>query len=60
MKFQLPGIRALARALERDVRRLHDVVAKWIQIGIVEQTGGGKLRVSFEEIHADFVMRAAA
>jgi len=54
------GVRALARALERDVKRVHDDAKALIDLGMVEKTKEGKLIVPFEQIRADFVLRAAA
>lgn len=54
------GVRALARALGRDVKRVHEDASAMIGIGLVEKTPEGKLRVPFAEIRADFVMRPAA
>ncbi|MEW6513317.1 MAG: transcriptional regulator [Pseudomonadota bacterium] len=54
------GVRALARALGRDVKRVHEDAAALIQVGLVEKTPEGKLVVPFAEIRADFMLRAAA
>lgn len=54
------GVRALARALERDVKRVHEDAAALIEVGLVEKTPEGKLVVPFAEIRADFMLRAAA
>jgi predicted transcriptional regulator len=54
------GVRALARALERDVKRVHEDAALLMTTGIVEKTPEGKLVVPFAEIRADFMLRAAA
>ncbi len=54
------GVRALARALDRDVKRVHDDAAAMIEVGMIEKTPDGKLVVPFDEIRADFVMRSAA
>lgn len=54
------GVRALARALGRDVKRVHDDASAMIEIGLIEKTTEGKLMVPFTEIRADFVMRSAA
>jgi predicted transcriptional regulator len=54
------GVRALARALGRDVKRVHDDTVAMIGVGFVEKTADGKLVVPFTEIHADFMLRAAA
>ena len=54
------GVRALARKLRRDVKRVHDDARHLIEIGIVEKDRDGKLMVPFAEIRADFVLRSAA
>ena len=54
------GVRALARALGRDVKRVHDDATAMVAVGMVEKTAEGKLKVPFVEIRADFVMRSAA
>jgi predicted transcriptional regulator len=54
------GVRALARALGRDVKRVHDDASAMIAVGMVEKTADGKLVVPFTEIRADFMLRAAA
>lgn len=54
------GVRALARALGRDVKRVHEDAMAMIEYGLVEKDADGKLVVPFGEIRADFVMRAAA
>lgn len=54
------GVRALARALGRDVKRVHEDAAAMIEVGMVEKTDDGKLVVPFDEIRADFVMKSAA
>ncbi len=51
------GMRALARALERDVRRVHDDVQALIEVGLIEKDENGKLVVPFAQIHTDFVLR---
>jgi predicted transcriptional regulator len=54
------GVRALARALGRDVKRVHDDASAMIEVGMVEKTADGKLVAPFDEIRADFVMKSAA
>lgn len=54
------GVRALARALGRDVKRVHEDAMAMSEYGLVEKDADGKLVVPFGEIRADFVMRAAA
>lgn len=54
------GVRALARALHRDVKRVHEDAQALIGVGLIEKTAEGKLSVPFGEIRADFVIKAAA
>lgn len=54
------GVRALARALSRDVKRVHEDAVTLIETGMVEKTPDGKPAVPFAEIRADFMLRAAA
>ena len=54
------SIRALARSLGRDVKRVHDDVVALVDWGIVDRTEEGKVEVPFDVIHADFDLRAVA
>ena len=54
------GIRGLARALERDVKRVHDDVVALVDIGLVARTEAGKVHVPYAVIHADFDLRPAS
>ncbi len=54
------GVRALARALGRDVRRVHDDTKALLEAGLIERNGEGKLVVPFQEIRADFTLRGEA
>ena len=54
------GVRALARALGRDVRRVHDDATALLDAGLVERDDLNKLIVPFEEIRADFSLRRVA
>ena len=53
-------IRGLARALERDVKRVHEDVGVLVEWGLVEKDEASKVFVPFDEIEADFVLRGAA
>lgn len=53
-------IRGLSRSLERDVKRVHEDIHTLMQWGIVEKNGEDKVFVPFDEIEADFVLRAVA
>lgn len=54
------GVRALARALGRDVKRVHEDAQAILAYGLIEKTAKGKLSVPFAEIRADFVIKVAA
>ncbi|MDZ4253309.1 MAG: DNA-binding protein [Sulfuritalea sp.] len=54
------GVRALARALGRDVKRVHDDASAMVEVGMVEKTADGKLVVPFDQIRADFMTKSAA
>lgn len=54
------GVRALARALGRDVKRVHEDAQVLVDLGLLEKSAAGKLSVPFAEIHAGFVMKSAA
>ena len=54
------GVRALARALGRDVKRVHEDAQSVLAYGLIEKTDDGKLFVPFAEIRADFLIKAAA
>ena len=53
------SVRGLARALERDVKRVHEDVGLLIDVGLIERTAGGRIRVPSAVIEADFELRAA-
>lgn len=54
------SLRGLARALERDVKRVHEDAAVLLDWGLVERTEAGGLHVPYDVIHADFDLSAAA
>ena len=54
------SVRGLARALGRDVKRVHEDVGGLLEWGIVERTEAGKVCVPYDVIHADFDLRAVA
>ena len=53
-------IRGLARALNRDVKRVHDDVTAMIEWGLVERGEDGLVHVPFKVIHAEFDLKAVA
>jgi len=52
------SVRGLARALARDVKRVHEDVALLIDVGLVTRTETGKVKVPYSVIHADFDLKA--
>lgn len=52
------GIRALARDLGRDVKRVHEDVVALEEIGLIERDGDGRLTAPFAEIAS--IIRFAA
>ena len=54
------SLRGLARALGRDVKRVHEDVAALLDWGFIERTADRKIVVPYEVIHADFDLRSAA
>lgn len=52
--------RALARQLERDVKRVHEDATALIQWGLVAAHDGGGIYVPYDVIHAGFDLKAAA
>ena len=57
-----PGlsIRALAKRLARDYKRVHGDVIALIHAGIIERDGGGYLRAPYDELVIHAPLRAAA
>jgi predicted transcriptional regulator len=53
------SVRGLARALDRDVKRVYEDVAALVEVGLVEKTAKGAVHVPFSVIEADFALRAA-
>lgn len=54
------SFRALARELERDVKRVHADVAALIEYGLVARNEAGQVHVPYDLIRADFDLKAAA
>jgi predicted transcriptional regulator len=53
-------VRGLARALDRDVKRVHDDVMAMIEWGLVERNDEGLVHVPYSVIHAAFDLKAVA
>lgn len=52
--------RALAAALSRDVKRVHEDAATLIEWGLIEVNEDGRIHVPYDVIHADFDLRSVA
>jgi predicted transcriptional regulator len=53
------GIRAIARRVERDVKSVHGDVQALLKAGVLDRDEEGKIVFPYDEIHVDFVVRAA-
>jgi predicted transcriptional regulator len=54
------SLRGLARALERDVKRVHEDVDRLIEEGLIERTEDKKIYVPFEEIRFEASLKIKA
>ena len=54
------SLRGLARALGRDVKRVHEDAAYLLDYGLIARNSAGKLHVPYDVIHIDFDLRAKA
>mgnify|MGYP001237389077 FL=1 len=56
-----PGsVRGLARALDRDVKRVHQDVIALLELGLIDRDAEGAVFVPFERIHIDCDLKAVA
>ncbi|HEY8907059.1 MAG TPA: hypothetical protein VIM63_13570 [Rhodoferax sp.] len=53
------SVRELARAVGRDVKRVHEDVVILAGLGLLERTEGGGLVCPFSSMHIDMYMKAA-
>jgi len=53
------GIRAIARRVERDIKSVHGDVQALLKAGVLDRGKDGKIVFAYDEIHVDFVVRAA-
>jgi len=54
------GVRALARMLRRDVRRVHEDAAVLVELGLLERTEYGALCCPYARIHLDMTLEPLA
>ena len=53
------AIREVARRVGRDVKSVHGDISALLQAGVIERTEDGRVVFPYDEIHVDFVLRAA-
>ena len=53
------SIRETSRRVKRDVKSVHGDVQALIKAGVIDRTDDGQIVFPFDEIHVDFVVRAA-
>lgn len=53
------SLRALARSLTRDVKRVHGDASVLLEWGLIKRTPQGKLHVPYDKIHTEFDLLAA-
>ena len=53
------SIRETSRRVNRDVKSVHGDVQALIKAGVIGRTEDGRIVFPFDEIHVDFVVRAA-
>jgi predicted transcriptional regulator len=53
------AIRAVARCVERDVKSVHGDIQALLKAGILDRTEDGRIIFPYDEVHVDFVLRAA-
>jgi predicted transcriptional regulator len=53
------SIREAARRVKRDVKSIHGDVQVLLDAGVLDRTEDGRVVLPYDEIHVDFVVRAA-
>jgi predicted transcriptional regulator len=53
------AIREVARRVKRDVKSVHADVQALLRAGVLDRTEDGRIVFPYDEIHVDFVLRAA-
>ena len=53
------SIRETARRANRDVKSVHGEIQALLAAGIVERGSDGRIEFPYDEVHVDFVLRAA-
>jgi predicted transcriptional regulator len=53
------AIREVARRVDRDVKSVHGDVQALLKAGVLDKTEDGRIVFPYDEVHVDFVVRAA-
>ena len=53
------SVRELARAVERDVKRVHDDIVILAELGLLERTQNGGVYCPYTSMHIDMYLKAA-
>jgi|SRR5579862_100148 len=53
------AIREISRRVGRDVKSVHGDVSALLKAGVIERVEDGRIVFPYDEIHVDFVLRAA-
>ncbi len=53
------AVREIARRVTRDVKSVHGDAQALLKAGVLDRTEDGKVQFPYDEIHVDFVLRAA-
>ena len=53
------AIREVARRVGRDVKSVHGDVQALLKAGVVDRVDDGRVLFPYDEVHVDFVLRAA-
>jgi predicted transcriptional regulator len=53
------AIREVARRVARDVKSVHGDIQALLKAGVLDRTDDGRIVFPYDEIHVDFVLRAA-
>lgn len=53
------AIREVARRIGRDIKSVHGDIQALLKAGVLDRTEGGHILFPYDEVHVDFVLRAA-
>lgn len=53
------AIREVARRMDRDVKSVHGDVQALLRAGVLDRADDGRVVFPYDEVHVDFVLRAA-